>query len=107
MNNRKNFISVNQGFICEKCGEKNPPLKGGCRNHCRKCLYSKHVDDKIPGDRESACKSLMTPVELDKTGKKGYIILHECLKCKKIVKNKAADDDDFNVIIKLATSKQV
>ncbi|MBN1494850.1 RNHCP domain-containing protein [Candidatus Peregrinibacteria bacterium] len=107
MNKRKNFILVNQGFVCENCGEANPPVKGTCRNHCRKCLYSKHVDDKIPGDRKSTCKSLMIPIELDKNGKKGYIIIHRCLKCGKTIKNKVAEDDDFNIIIKLAAYKHI
>ena len=107
MNKRKNFISVNQGFKCEKCGKINPILKGSCRNHCKKCLYSKHVDDEVPGDRESTCLGLMEPIELDNNGKKGYVIIHKCVKCGKIQNNKAAPDDDFDVIIKLATRKQV
>jgi len=107
MNQRKNFILVNEEFICEKCNEKNPVLKGSCRNHCRKCLFSKHVDDEVPGDRKSSCNGLMEPIEVDKTGKKGYILIHKCIKCGKIMKNKVANDDDFDQIVRLATRKQL
>jgi hypothetical protein len=107
MNKRKNYIFVNEGFTCEKCGEKNPAQKGGCRNHCRKCLYSKHVDKEVPGDRESTCLGLMEPFEVDLSGKKGYIIMHKCKKCGKIINNKCAPDDDFDAIIKLSTRKMI
>ena len=106
MDKRKNFIHVNEEFICEKCGQKNPPLAGGCRNHCKKCLFSKHVDEKVPGDRKSTCNGLMEPIELDKDGRKGYVIIHKCLKCGKLLNNKCASDDDFDAIIKLSTHKQ-
>ncbi|HIQ57626.1 TPA: RNHCP domain-containing protein, partial [Candidatus Gracilibacteria bacterium] len=43
------FKVINEEFTCEWCGEINPPSKGTCRNHCRKCLCSKHVDEKFPG----------------------------------------------------------
>lgn len=96
------FIVINEEFICKKCGEKNPKLKGSCRNHCRKCLYSLHVDDLSPGDRKSQCHSIMAPVELEYNGKKGWMISHKCAKCSKIIKNKAAEDDNYDLIIKLS-----
>jgi hypothetical protein len=104
---RKNFISNNEGFTCEKCGKENPPAKGGCRNHCVFCLYSKHVDENVPGDRLSKCKGLMEPIEVDQQGKKGYLIIHRCMKCGKIIRNKTAKDDDFDAIIRLSTRKLI
>ncbi|MBI4975606.1 tRNA lysidine(34) synthetase TilS [Candidatus Peregrinibacteria bacterium] len=77
----KGFNVINEGFACENCGEANPKSEGTCRNHCRKCLYSMHVDDKFPGDRASKCNSLMMPVSAHQDGKKGWMIIHKCLKC--------------------------
>lgn len=95
------FVVINESFICLNCGEINPKLKGSCRNHCRKCLYSLHVDENSPGDRKSACFGLMEPVSIDHSGKKGWIVLHKCQKCGKMMKNKEAPDDNFDRIIEL------
>jgi hypothetical protein len=35
----------------------------------------------------------MEPVELDQDGKKGFVIIHLCQKCKVKKRNKAAPDD--------------
>lgn len=97
----KKFTVINEEFACENCGEKNPRLEGSCRNHCRKCLYSKHVDDKNPGDRNSPCKALLKPIFATQNSKKGWIIHHKCTKCGKEIPNKAAEDDNFDLIIEL------
>jgi len=102
---RKNFINLNDGFICGNCGKQNYPQKGSCRNHCVFCLCSQHVDDKIPGDRASQCKAIMKPIDIDQDGKKGYVIIHQCDKCGKIIRNKTAPDDDFDAIIKISLRK--
>ncbi len=104
---RKNFIMKNEVFVCENCKKENDMLKGGCRNHCKYCLYSKHVDDSIPGDRQSKCKQLMKPMELDQSGSKGYIIIHKCTKCGKEIRNKTAPDDSIDAIIALSTHKNL
>ena len=94
-NNRKNFISNNEGFICENCGKEILPLhNGSCRNHCPYCFYSKHVDN-VPGDRLSNCGGLMKPVGYDYNSKKGYVIIHNCAKCGKEIKNILAFDDSI------------
>jgi hypothetical protein len=100
---RKNFIVRNEEFSCLKCGHVNPPLEGSCRNHCQKCLHSLHVDDVVPGDRESSCHGLMMPISLDYSGKKGYSVVHECMKCGCQMHNKVADDDDQDRIVQLST----
>lgn len=103
---RKNFISVNDGFTCENCCKVILPLKNGsCRNHCPYCFYSKHVDE-VPGDRASECQGLMEPVGYDYNSKKGYMIIHKCIKCGKIIKNKLSFDDpvqpdDYDFFLKL------
>ncbi|MDD3861535.1 MAG: RNHCP domain-containing protein [Candidatus Gracilibacteria bacterium] len=98
---RKNFIALNESFICKNCGHKNEKLKGSYRNHCQKCLYSLHVDKDLPGDRLSDCKGLMTPISINQNGKKGWIISHKCKKCSKMIPNLSAEDDDFDTLILL------
>lgn len=92
---RKDFKKHNNGFRCLNCKENNPPAADGERNHCRKCLYSLHVDSETPGDRASECGGLMEPIGLDFKGKKGFMIVHKCVKCGKDIKNKRAEDDDL------------
>jgi DNA-directed RNA polymerase subunit RPC12/RpoP len=90
------FIPLEEPFVCEHCGETVAPLmKGTYRSHCHRCLWSKHVDDKGPGDRASACKGMMEPHAIDHHGKKGFVIVHRCTRCGKIARNKAAPDDDL------------
>ncbi len=90
------FIARQEPFVCENCDKDVFPLKSGSyRNHCPYCLWSKHVDDKGPGDRASECEGLMKPIALDQNNKKGFIIIHKCEKCGKQISNKAAVDDDL------------
>jgi hypothetical protein len=91
------FISRQEPFTCEHCGNAVEPLgKGTCRSHCPKCFYSKHVDID-PGDRGSDCLGLMEPIALDQSGKKGFVIIHRCEKCGTKKRNKAAPDDELYV----------
>ena len=92
------FIEIDEPFICENCGNEVKPLGYSCRNHCPKCLYSKHVD-KEPGDRAEDCKGLLKPIGMENNPKKGYVIIYQCEKCGAIRKNKMADDDDFNLLL--------
>ncbi|PIR52651.1 RNHCP domain-containing protein [Candidatus Peregrinibacteria bacterium CG10_big_fil_rev_8_21_14_0_10_49_10] len=88
------FIARQERFTCEHCGAEVHPLQNGSyRNHCPFCLYSKHMDDKGPGDRASRCSGLMEPVGVDHRSGKGWMILHRCTKCRKERVNKRAPDD--------------
>jgi hypothetical protein len=99
---RKNFVRKKEDFSCGNCGLK---VKGsGYTNHCPNCLYSKHVDLNIPGDRKNSCGGLMKPIGVEKKGE-NYIILHQCLKCKEVKKNKAGKNDNFNSIIKISNEQ--
>ena len=74
-------MKENVGFTCENCGTDVPKHNNGSyRNHCTKCLYSKHLDNK-PGDRLSECQGLMAPIGQRLHSKKGIQILHKCLLC--------------------------
>lgn len=94
----KKFQRKKEDFICERCGQK---VEGsGYTNHCPKCLWSKHVDIN-PGDRQLSCRGMMEPMGVEL--KKGeYVIVHKCVRCGFEKKNKAAKDDDFDVLIKLS-----
>ena len=48
-----------ENFVCEVCGER--VIGDGYTDHCPKCLWGKHMDEEVPGDRESGCKGLMKP----------------------------------------------
>ena len=95
----KKTVKINTEFICQNCGEINSPAQQTCRNHCHKCLYSKHVDLQLPGDRLSKCGGLMEPVSVLQNSKKGFQISHRCLKCGKTIFNKAAPDDNVDQLI--------
>lgn len=99
------FTEIDEGFICEKCGKKVEKLGYSCRDHCPYCLYSKHVDIN-PGDRQEECQGQLKPVSLEIDSKKGYVIIYKCKKCGKIRKNKAAKDDNMDLLIELS-SKQI
>lgn len=93
------FIARQEIFTCGHCEQTVEPLaKGSYRNHCPYCLHSKHVDEHGPGDRAATCHGLMAPVGLDSTTKKGFVLLHSCIKCNKNNRNKSAPDDDLTVI---------
>lgn len=103
----KRFTSRNDDFVCGHCHHKVLPAdKGILRNHCPRCLYSKHVDI-FPGDRAEPCNGLMKPIEVRIGGKDGYILIHQCLKCGQVTKNRTAtkstiDSDSMEQIIKLS-----
>ena len=99
------FTEIDEEFVCEKCGKKVSKLGYSCRNHCPYCLYSKHLDIN-PGDRKETCHGIMEPVSAEISSKKGYVIIFKCKKCGAIRKNKAAEDDNMDLIIEL-TSKQI
>ena len=108
----KRFIGqgANQSFTCLACGFEVPPLLvGGYRNHCPRCLHSRHVDVN-PGDRSATCGGLMRPVAVEHSGKKGWVIVHRCLECGELRRNRAALDDpeqpdDYEVIVALTRPK--
>lgn len=93
------FIKKTEDFTCEVCGTQ---VSGtGYTNHCPYCLFSKHVDETVPGDRKSSCYGLMEPVGVEITHGE-YSLLHRCQKCGKISKNKTAPHDNFKTILKIA-----
>jgi len=85
--------SRNEGFVCQRCGLQVHPLENGsCRNHCPRCLCSKHVD-VVPGDRASACGGLMDCVAVEAEARRGWVLVHRCTVCSQVRRNRAALDD--------------
>ena len=94
---KKVFTKIDEEFICENCGKKVSKLGYSCRDHCPYCLHSKHVDIN-PGDRQEECHGDLEPVSLEIDSKKGYVIIYRCKKCGQIRRNKAAKDDNMDLI---------
>lgn len=44
----------------------------------------------------------MKPIGVTQSGKKGWILLHKCLKCGKIARNKMAEDDNMELAAELS-----
>lgn len=87
-----------EDFVCEHCEHE---VKGsGFTNHCPVCLWSKHVDIN-PGDREESCQGLMEPTAVEHR-KDSYRIRFRCIRCGKERWNKAAANDDFEVLLRIA-----
>lgn len=98
------FTKIDEEFICHHCGKKVEKLGYTCRNHCPSCLHSKHVDIN-PGDRAENCHGVLKPVSVEIDSKKGYVIIFKCEKCGVIRKNKAAEDDNIDLIIGLSAKQ--
>jgi DNA-directed RNA polymerase subunit RPC12/RpoP len=95
----------NVGFLCLKCKRKVEKITNGSyRNHCPYCLYSLHVDNK-PGDRLNPCRTPMKPIGLTYKKKKGWQLIHCCIRCGVLSINKVAVDtiqpDDLEELAKL------
>ena len=69
---------VVEDFVCEVCGQF---VKGdGTTDHCPRCLWAKHVDEEVPGDRASMCKGLMRPIRSEyRNGV--FRIYYKCERC--------------------------
>jgi DNA-directed RNA polymerase subunit RPC12/RpoP len=96
----------NTDFECMVCQKQVMKLQNGSyRNHCPFCLSSLHVDEKVPGDRKSACLGIMIGDQLKFSGKKGWQIVHKCKKCGTEKVNKIAEgdnqSDDWAEVVKL------
>ena len=100
----KNFKMIDEEFKCEYCGYNVSKLNYTARDHCPNCLYSKHVD-VMPGDRNNNCMGLMRPVSIEKY-KNTYKIIYKCSKCHQIHKNIMANDDNYDMIVKLSVNQE-
>ncbi|MBW8009663.1 MAG: RNHCP domain-containing protein [Chloroflexi bacterium] len=97
----KSFQRTREDFICENCGHR---VEGsGYTNHCPACLWSKHVDIN-PGDREELCGGMMEPVRVE--GHSGeFRLVHRCVECGIEKRNKTAENDDFEIVLRIAADQ--
>ena len=98
----KKFNMIDESFVCENCQAKVMPLGYTARDHCPNCLCSKHLDI-FPGDRQNSCQGLMEPIGIKKY-KNTYKIIYKCTKCHEIHNNIMANDDNYDLIIKLSSN---
>ncbi|MFI3251531.1 MAG: RNHCP domain-containing protein [bacterium] len=101
----KKFKMIDVSFTCRNCGNEVSPLGYTARDHCPKCLYSIHIDNN-PGDRANPCLGDLVPVNIEKY-KDTYKIIYKCNKCNEIKKNIMANDDDFEVILKITSNLKI
>jgi hypothetical protein len=100
----KEFTKRDENFVCENCGKPVEKLVYTSRDHCPHCLCSKHVDI-MPGDRANDCHGLLRPIQVELDSKKGYVIVYKCERCGQLHRNKAAEDDNTELLIQLTVNK--
>ena len=99
----KRFTKNDSGFTCIHCGRKVEPLGYTSRNHCPYCLWSVHIDIN-PGDRACERGGGLRPIGADTDPKRGFIVIHKCERCGAVKRNKAAEDDDRDLLISLTVA---
>jgi hypothetical protein len=103
------MIARNDPFVCGHCGKQVEPIKygGSYRNHCPFCLWSKHVDAGVPGDRGNQCQGLMEPVAVTTRRTGEFVLTHRCVRCGFERLNRIAGDDDFELVTKISASSRI
>lgn len=102
MEKAKKFTMRDENFICEVCGYDVKMLGYTARDHCPRCLCSKHIDIN-PGDRMAHCKGILKPIAIEKF-KDTYKIVYRCEACSQIKKNVMAKDDNMDLIINIMSN---
>ncbi|ASU82610.1 RNHCP domain-containing protein [Nocardiopsis gilva YIM 90087] len=92
-------------FRCLHCRLDVPMSAPGTRhrNHCPNCLYSRHVDRDIPGDRAAECGARMEPIAISVRGDGEWVIIHRCTACDELGANRTAGDDNPLMLVRMAT----
>ena len=91
-------------FRCGHCRLDVPTDAVGTahRNHCPNCLWSRHVDDDRPGDRDADCGAFMEPIAITVRGDGEWVLVHRCRACDEIHLNRSAGDDSPLILLRLA-----
>jgi RNHCP domain len=91
-------------FRCRHCQLDVPVDAPGTkhRNHCPGCLWSRHLDGGVPGDRTAECGSSMEPIAVTVRGDGEWVLVHRCLACDVIHLNRSAGDDNPLLLLRLA-----
>jgi hypothetical protein len=72
------------------------------RNHCPNCLWSRHVDDDVPGDRAADCSGSMEPIGISVRDDGEWALVHRCTACATVHVNRIAGDDNPLMLMRLA-----
>jgi hypothetical protein len=72
-----------------------------CR-HCRLDLWSRHLDDDVPGDRAADCAGSMEPIAVCVRGDGEWALVHRCGGCDTVRLNRIAGDDNPLTLMHLA-----
>lgn len=91
-------------FRCRNCSLDVPMFAPGTshRNHCPNCLWSRHLDDDVPGDRDADCGASMEPVAIAVRGDGEWLVVHRCRGCDELHLNRIAGDDNPLLLLRLA-----
>ncbi|MEE1823845.1 RNHCP domain-containing protein [Streptomyces sp. BE20] len=94
-----------ESFRCRNCRLDVPLRAPGTahRNHCPNCLFSLHLDDRVPGDRASECRARMEPISISVRGAGEWVIIHRCTACDELSANRTAGDDSPLLLLRMAT----
>jgi hypothetical protein len=90
-------------FTCTRCKAHVPAAHFGTRhrNHCPRCLWSRHLDDE-PGDRRCPCAQPMEPIAIEVRETGEWAIVHRCTGCSMLRTNRIAGEDDERALLALA-----
>jgi hypothetical protein len=73
------------------------------RNHCPSCLWSRHLDGDMPGDRAADCGASMEPLAVSARGDGEWLLIHRCTGCDVLHLNRTAGDDNPLSLLRLVT----
>jgi hypothetical protein len=93
-----------QTFRCRHCRLDVSTFAPGTRhrNHCPNCLWSRHLDGDVAGDRAADCGGSMEPVAVCVREDGEWSLVHRCGGCATVRLNRVAGDDNPLVLMRLA-----
>lgn len=91
-------------FRCVGCRLDVPVAAPGTahRNHCPHCLASRHVDGRVPGSRDAACRGRMSALSMAVREDGEWMLIHQCHSCHALKANRIAGDDNAVALLRLA-----
>jgi DNA-directed RNA polymerase subunit RPC12/RpoP len=97
-------MSFLRSFRCGHCGVDVSVDAPGTshRNHCPHCLWSRHLDRNVPGDRKAGCSGAMEPIAVTVRGERRWVLIHRCANCGRLRLNRTAGDDNLLLLMQLA-----
>ena len=96
--------SGRDSFRCRHCRLDVPMAAPGTRhrNHCPSCLWSRHLDAAVPGDRAAACAGAMEPIAVAVRADGEWALVHRCAGWSTVRLNRVAGDDNPLALMQLA-----